>query len=386
MNNFYFQIPTEVYFGKGQIAHLGGSILKNGRKVLLVYCGDSILPAGLYQTIQTIFEQNGIQSFELPGVEPNPKIESVRKGVQICRQNHVEVVLAVGGGSAIDCAKMIAAGAKYNGDAWDLAQNASLIQKMLPLITVVTLAATGSEMDRYAVISNRSTNEKIGVFSPLFYPQASILDPEYTFTVPKTQTAAGTADMMSHVMESYFNNVTGAYIQARISEALLKTCIHYGPIACREPENYEARANLMWASTLANDGLTWRGADVVISAHPIGHQLSAYYDITHGVALAIITPHWMRHILNDKTVRKFADFGVNAWGIDPRLDRFEIANKAIGKLTEFFASLGIPSTLREAGVTEEYLGVMAEKAAVGLENAFSPLASGDVLAILKAAM
>lgn len=386
MNNFYYQIPTEIYFGKGQIEHLGESILKFGTKVLLVYGGGSIKRTGLYQTIQTIFEQNEIESFELNGVEPNPRIDTVRKGVQLCQQNNVDVVLAVGGGSSIDCAKVVSAGAKYNGDAWDLVRNGSLIKDTLPLITVLTIAATGSEMDRFAVISDMNTNDKIGTFSPLFYPRVSILDPEYTFTVPKNQTAAGTADIMSHIMEHYFNNVKGAYIQDRLSESLLKTCIQYGPIAYNEPENYEARANLMWTSSLAIDGITWRGNEVVTSAHPMEHQLSAYHDITHGVGLAIITPHWMKHILNDKTVSKYVDFGVNVWGIDSNLDPFEIANKSIDKLKEFFASLGIPSTLREVGVTDEYLDVMAKKAAVGLENAFSPLTSEDVLSIYKASL
>lgn len=386
MNNFYYQIPTEIYFGKGQIERLGDSTLKFGRKVLLVYGGGSIKRTGLHQRILSIFDQNGIEYLELAGVEPNPRIDTVRKGVELCRKNGVDVVLAAGGGSSIDCAKMVSAGAKYDGDAWDLVMDGSLIKSTLPLITVLTIAATGSEMDRLAVISNMSTNDKIGAFSPMFYPKVSILDPEYTFTVPKDQTASGVADIMAHVMERYFHNVEGAYLQDRLSEGLLKTCIHYGPVAYDDPTNYEARANLMWASSLAIDGITWRGNEVATSAHPMEHQLSAYHDITHGVGLAIIIPQWMKHILNDKTVGKFKDFGVNVWGISPELEPFEIAEKAIKMLKEFFASLGIPSTLREVGVTDEYLDVMAEKSAARLENAFYPLTKEDVLAIYKASM
>ncbi len=386
MNNFVYQIPTEIYFGRGQIKHLEESLLKFGHRVLLVYGGGSIKRTGLYQTIQTIFSQSGVESFELAGVEPNPRIDTVRKGVQLCRQNNVDVILAVGGGSSIDCAKVISAAVKYKGDAWDLVKNGNLIKEALPLIVILTIAATGSEMDRFAVISDMNTNDKLGTFSPLFYPKVSILDPEYTFTVPKNQTAAGTADIMSHIMEHYFHNIEGAYVQDRLSEGLLKTCIHYGPIAYHEPNNYEARANLMWASSLAIDGTTWRGNDVVNSAHPMEHQLSAYHDITHGVGLAIITPHWMKHILNEKTVGKFVDFGVNVWGIDSSLEPFEIADSAIKKLENFYASLDIPSTLREVGVTEEHLVTMAEKASKGLENAFYPLTSADVLAIYKASL
>lgn len=386
MNNFVYQIPTEIYFGRGQIKHLEESLLKFGHRVLLVYGGGSIKRTGLYQTIQTIFSQSGVESFELAGVEPNPRIDTVRKGVQLCRQNNVDVILAVGGGSSIDCAKVISAAVKYKGDAWDLVKNGNLIKEALPLIVILTIAATGSEMDRFAVISDMNTNDKLGTFSPLFYPKVSILDPEYTFTVPKNQTAAGTADIMSHIMEHYFHNIEGAYVQDRLSEGLLKTCIHYGPIAYHEPNNYEARANLMWASSLAIDGTTWRGNDVVNSAHPMEHQLSAYHDITHGVGLAIITPHWMKHILNEKTVGKFVDFGVNVWGIDSSLEPFEIADSAIKKLENFYASLDIPSTLREVGVTEEHFVTMAEKASKGLENAFYPLTSADVLAIYKASL
>lgn len=386
MNNFYYQIPTEIYFGKGQIKNLGLSLQKIGKKVLLVYGGGSIKRTGLYQTIQDIFSKNGVESVELTGVEPNPRIETVRKGVELCRQHQIEVILAVGGGSTLDCAKVVAAGAKYDGDAWDLVVNCSLIKDALPLITILTLAATGSEMDRFAVISDMKTNDKIGTFSPLFYPKVSILDPEYTYTVPKNQTAAGTADIISHIFEHYFNNVKGAYVQNRIAEGLLKTCIQYGPVAYNNSDDYEARANLMWTSSLAIDGITWRGNDVAPSVHPMEHELSAYYDITHGVGLAILTPHWMKYILNDMTVDRFVEYGVNVWGIDSSLDKFSIANKAIEKTADFFRTLEIPATLGEVGIDDAHLEIMAEKAARVLENAFYPLTGKDILAIFKASL
>lgn len=387
MNNFYYHIPTEVYFGRGQIEHLSKAIKQYGNKVLLIYGGGSIKQTGLYDTIKTILEQNQIENVELSGVEPNPRIETVRSGVALCKQNAISVILAVGGGSTIDCAKVVSAGAIYEGDTWDLVLNPGLITETIPVITVLTLAATGSEMDRFAVISNMETNDKIGVFSPKFHPKVSILDPEYTFTVPQNQTAAGTADIMSHILEHYFSNVNGAYVQNRIAESLLKTCITYGPIAYNEPNNYEARANLMWASSLAIDGLTWRGNEVASSVHPMEHQLSAYYDITHGVGLAILTPNWMKHILSDRTVDKFAEYGVNVWDIDPNMDKYEIANTAIDKTKSFFVSLGIPATLTEVGIDEKHFEVMATKAtALGLLNAFSPLTKDAVLAIFQASL
>lgn len=386
MKNFFFQSPTEVYFGKGQISQLAAAIRKYGQKILLVYGGESIKHIGLYGELQTIFQQNGIEAVALAGVEPNPRIESVRKGVALCRSHGIEAVLAVGGGSVIDCAKVVAAGARYNGDPWDLVLDGGRIKAVLPLLTVLTIAASGSEMDRFAVISNPERNDKIGTFSPLFQPKVSILDPSYSFTVPKGQTAAGTADIMSHLMEHYFHKVPGAYVQDRLTEALLKTCIHYGPIAYREPENYEARANLMWASSLAIDGLTWRGNDVGNTAHPLEHQLSAYYDITHGVGLAIITPHWMDYILNDDTVEKFAAFGVHVWDIDPQRPPYDIAKAGIQRLREFFATLEIPARLRDVGIGEEHLREMAAKAAAGLRNPYYPLTSEDILTIYRAAL
>ena len=241
-------------------------------------------------------------------------------------------------------------------------------------------------MDRYAVISNMETNDKIVVVSPSFAPSASILDPEYTYTVPKNQTAAGVADIMSHAMERYFTKVPGTYLQDRLGEGLLKTCIHYGPVALEEPKNYDARANLMWAASLAIDGITWRGNEVPTCVHPMEHQLSAYYDITHGVGLAILTPNWMEHVLNEQTVGKFVEFGVNVWGIDAKLEPFEIARRAISETRRFFSSLGLPATLREVGISEEHLEDMAKKASPNMENAFYPLTAGDILEIYKASL
>jgi hypothetical protein len=386
MNNFYFQLPTEIFFGKGQISNLGESIKKYGDKVLFVYGGGSIKKTGLYDIVLNIFKENNFEWVELSGVEPNPRIDTVRKGVELCKKFGIQAILAVGGGSTIDCAKVTAAAAKYEGDAWDLVLNAALIKEALPIFTVVTLSATGSEMDRGAVISKMDTNDKHAAFSPMFYPKVSILDPEYTYSVPKTQTAAGVADIMSHAFEKYFTRVKSAYIQDRVGEAILKTCIHYGPIAYRDPNNYEARANLMWAACLAIDGVTWRGNEVASTCHPIEHQLSAYYDITHGVGLAILTPNWMKYILNEQTVYKFAEYGVNVWGIDPKKDKFEIANEAINKTKALFDSMDIPSTLREVGIGEENLEIMAQKGAKGLQNAFYPLDENDVLQILKASL
>lgn len=387
MNNFVYSIPTKVYFGKGQIEHLGEAVSYYGTRALLVYGGGSIKRMGLYDTVMKQLQENFVPVFELSGVEPNPKIESVREGVKLCRENKIDVVLAVGGGSSIDCAKVVAAGACYDGDPWDLVIHPEKITKALPLVTVLTLSATGSEMNGNAVISDMSKNDKFGTGSELVKPRVSILDPEYTYSVPKNQTAAGTADIMSHIFEVYFNQVEGTFIQARFAESLLKTCIKYGKIAVNDPGNYEARANLMWASSLALNGILSYGAGVAWSCHPMEHELSAFYDITHGVGLAILTPNWMNYVLNEKTVGKFVEYGVNVWGIDPNLDPFEIAKRAIQNTRDFFKEIGIPATLREVGIGEENLEIMAKKSAsMDLENAFVPLDAKDVLAIYRASL
>lgn len=387
MKNFNYSIPTKVHFGKGQIENLALSIKEYGNKVLIVYGGGSIKKIGLYDVIIKIIKDAEISYVELDGVQPNPTIEKVCEGVEACKENNIDVVLAVGGGSVIDCAKVIAAGANYDGDPWDLVLDPSKIDKVLPIITILTLAATGSEMDKYAVISNNETKDKIGTGHKNMIPKVSILDPEYTYTVPKDQTAAGVADIMSHIFESYFNTGVFTDIQDGIAETLLKTCIEYGEIAFNEPENYEARANLMWASSLAINGLISYGTDEnEWSVHPMEHELSAYYNITHGIGLAILTPFWMKYILNDDTVDKFAQYGVNVWGIDKGLDKYTIANRAIKRTYNFFRKLEMPATLSEVGIGTENLNVMAVKAARGLDNAYVPLSEKDVLNIFKAAL
>lgn len=386
MINFNYSIPTKVFFGKDQVNVLPEEVKKYGSRVLLVYGGGSIKKIGLYDKVVELLKSNNISFFELSGVEPNPRVTTVRKGIEICRENNIDLVLAVGGGSTIDCSKVIAAGVSYEGDPWDIVLDPSKIKSVISVASILTLAATGSEMNSGAVISNLETNEKLGTGNPGMTPKFSILDPTYTISVPKNQTAAGTADIMSHTFEVYFNNTEGAYLQNRMAEAILKTCINYGRLAMDEPENYEARSNLMWASSLAINGILSYGKDTNWSVHPMEHELSAYYDITHGVGLAILTPAWMNYVLNDNTVEKFAEYGVNVWNIDSSKDKYDIAKEAINKTRDFFISLDIPTTLREVGIEEEKLEEMANqvvrrRATVGN---FKPLNAEDVLNIYKA--
>lgn len=386
MENFIYSIPTKIYFGKGQVKEIGNIILQYGKKVLIVYGGGSIKRNGIYDDVTSILKEHDISYFELSGVEPNPRITTVRKGVELCRKEGIDVILPIGGGSTIDCAKVIAASASYDGDAWDIVLDPEKIKNVLPIVTILTLAATGSEMDTYAVISNLETNDKIGTGHEDMRPKASILDPSYTFSVPAHQTAAGTADIMSHIFECYFSNEEG-YMQDRMAEGLLKTCIEFGVKAIQEPDNYEARANLMWTSSWAINNFIDLGKGVDWSVHPMEHQLSAYYDITHGVGLAILTPHWMDYILSEKTVDKFKDYGVNVWSIDSKKDPYDIAHEAIQKTQDYFRSMNIPMTLREVGITDEtHFEEMAQKASRSLKYAYVPLSADDVVAIYKRAL
>ena len=385
MNNFTYSIPTKIHFGKGQIAHLS-ELRESGEKVLLVYGGGSIKKAGIYDTAMKILKDAGLCVSELSGVEPNPRIESVVKGVGICKEENIDMVLAIGGGSVIDCGKVIAAGACSEEDPWELVLHPEKITAALPIYSVLTLAATGSEMDKFAVISDLKKNEKWGTASEHMKPKMSIMDPEYTYSVTKKQTAAGTADMISHIFENYFTNVSNADVQARFAEGLLKNCFYYGPVALEHPDDYDARANLMWTSSMAINGILSDGAEVAWCVHPMEHELSAFYDITHGEGLAILTPHWMEFALNEATAKKFADYGRNVWNLPMAEDDMETARKAINCTKEFFKDMGLPSTLREVGIDETYFDVMAEKAAAGCKGSYVELTKEDIVHIYENAL
>lgn len=359
MNNYEYCVPTDIRFGKGQVECLAKEIAKYGKKVLLVYGGGSIKRIGLYDKIYEVLKD--FEIYELPGIEPNPRLTSVDKGAKLCKKHGIDVVLAVGGGSTIDASKHIACATFYDGDPWDLVLDKSKVTKALPIFTVLTICATGSEMNPGAVISNEKTKEKLEINHPYLYPTLSVCDPTYMYSLPKMQTAAGTADIISHIFEQYFQPNDGAYITDRLSEAALKTCFKYGPIALNEPENYEARSNLMWTSSIALNHLFTFGKGGAWSVHPIEHELSAFYDITHGVGLAILTPVWMRYVLSVDTMKRFAMYARNVWDVEKE-DDYEAALAGI-KLTEnFFRELGLPKTLSELGIDDSQFATMASEA------------------------
>ena len=384
MNSFIYDIPTKVYFGKNQLENLV-SELKPYKKVLLVYGGGSIKKSGLYDRVIKFIDDAGLEVFELSGVEPNPEIGTVRRGVKIAKEKEVDVILAVGGGSVIDCAKWIAGGAKVEFDAWEFYSKNAPVNSALPIVSVLTLSATGSEMDACGVVTNPQTKEKVGKLAQPLYPKVSFLDPTLTYTVDKYQTACGSADILSHVIETYFSKDEDLFMLDAVMEGIMKTVIKYAPIALDNPCDYEARANLMWASSWAINGFVLGGKVKAWSCHPLEHQLTAYYGITHGLGLAILTPKWMKYCLDDTTVDKFVSYGVNVFDIDKTLPKYDIANLAIDKTAEFlYQTLGLSDSFSKVGIGAENISAMAKGASKGgFIDGFKPLHKEDIEKIYK---
>ena len=383
MQNFDYMTPTRLIFGKESILKLPEVMAPLGKRVLLTYGGGSIKKLGLYDRVKELLKD--FEIFELPGIQPNPKYNpSVLEGVRICKEQQVDVILAVGGGSVLDCSKAIAAGAKYDGDPWDLITYKVKAQAALPIVDILTLAATGSEYDCGGVISRTETNDKIGYVDPLLFPVCSIRDPVYTFSVSKKQTAAGCADAMNHTIEQYFAADT-TLLNDGFCESMLRSLMVNARKCLENPEDYTARAEMMLCCTYGCNGILSLGnSSSGWPCHGIEHALSAYYDITHGEGLAIITPRWMRHILCDKTIDRFVKYGINVFGIDASLSKQEIAEKAIDETYRFFESINIPMHLREVGIDDSRIDEMAHHIAVneGLEHAYVSLTEKDIKKIL----
>jgi len=387
MNNFIYNIPTKVYFGENQLQkNLGQEIKKYGEKVLLVYGGGTIKKIGLYQDIIQELQDFNIEVYEFSGIEPNPRHTSINKAASICKEKDIDVILGVGGGSVIDSCKIIAAGRYYDGDIWDFVAKKAEIQKALPIITILTLAATGSEMNTTSVISNIETNEKKSVKSPLTLPKVSFLDPTITYSVNKYQTACGSCDILSHILETYFSRNNGLYMLDTVMEGLMKTVIRYSKIAYNQPKNYEARANLMWASSWAINGFSRIDRQPNIwSCHLLEHQLSAFYDITHGLGLAILTPRYLRYMLNENTVDRYYQFGVNVWNIDESLPKMEVAEKSIECLEKLlYKDLELTNNLSDLNIDERHFEEMANRiCSNGIVEGFMDIDKEDIMEIFK---
>ena len=353
MENFSFKNPTDIRFGKDKIdGELRDAVTSFGENVLLVYGGQSIKRSGLYERVLKLLD--GLNIVELPGIAPNPKIDSVREGQKLVKANDIDVILAVGGGSVIDASKVIGSARYYEGDPWDLVLDSGKRMKIdqLPLIDILTLSATGSEMNRGSVISNPQTNQKFGTGGPNT-PSISFLDPTLTYTVPTRQTAAGSMDIMSHLIEQYFDRSENNDVSKGMIEGLMRSVIKWAPVAIKDPDNYDARANLMWTATMALNGIVGLGDVNGWTVHPMEHELSAYYDITHGVGLGILTPRWLKVVAQDSSTHELmARFAKNVWGVDTdNVD--DAANQAIKETYDWISSHGFEMTLPEVGIKDE---------------------------------
>ncbi|UOQ46069.1 iron-containing alcohol dehydrogenase [Halobacillus salinarum] len=385
MDAFTFQNPTKLIFGKNQVEKLQAELPENTSKVLLVYGGGSIKRNGLYDQVIKQLQQAEVEVTELGGVEPNPRLSTVREGVDLCKRENIDFILAVGGGSVIDCSKTIAAGAKYDGDAWDLVTKKATPDGALPFGTVLTLAATGSEMNAGAVITNWETNEKYGWgYAPYTFPKFSILDPQNTITVPRDQTVYGIVDMMSHLFEQYFHNPTDSIVQDEMVEGVLRAVIDTAPKLLENLESYEHRETILYAGTIALNGMLQMGYRGDWGSHNIEHAVSAVYDIPHAGGLAILFPNWMTHNLDvdEKRFARMAEkvFRVNREG---KTDR-QTAEEGIAALRSFWSSIGAPSALSDYQIGEDKFDLIVERSMNrGTFGNFTKLEGTDVEKILE---
>ncbi len=390
MENFVFNIPTIAYVGKGQISNLASSIKQfGGTKVLLAYGGGSIKKNGIYDAIVQELNNADIMFVEISGIKPNPPIKDVYKGVEIYKENTCDFILAVGGGSTLDAAKAMAAGAKYDGDVFDLISSKVVVEEASPLGTVLTMAGTGSELDMGGVITVGEDHKKHAIMSPLLNPKFSILDPEYTYTVNEHHSMAGCSDILSHLLEQYLRPDVNIDVPDRMNEGVMKVVLDNTPKIKENPEDYIARTNIMWASSMALGGFQFMSGKVfgAFPVHSLGHELSSLNDMTHGVTLALITPSWIRFTMNKTSEYNamFAKFARNIFVI-VETDDVKAANLGIEALEEFYKQIGMPKNMRESGISEDKLEYYAQKATeFGDIGTMTPINQDEALEIYKMA-
>lgn len=390
MNNFQFCSPTEFVFGKGMENEAGNYVKKHGgTKVLLHYGGGSAVKSGLLDRVKDSLEKAGISVITLGGVKPNPRDTLVYRGIDICRTEGVDFIVAVGGGSVIDSSKAIAMGVPYDGDFWDFYAGKAQIQAALPVGTVLTIAAAGSEGSGDSVVTREADGLKRGTGSDLIRPRFSILNPELTCTLPAYQTACGATDIMAHVFERYFTNTQEVEITDRLCEAVLLTMVKETPRVIAQPDLYEARANIMWAGTVAHTNIVGVGREQDWNSHGIEHELSALYDCAHGAGLAVIMPAWMEYVYQHDVMR-FAQIAVRLWGCqmdfaDPEVTALE----GIRRFRQFLHSIGMPVNFAELGAKEEDIPKLVEKFGIGIGDGrtggFVALSANDIAEIYRIA-
>lgn len=390
MQNFSYYSPTEFVFGRGAEEKAGEMIRKRGgTKALVHFGGGSAIKSGLMDRVTASLEAANIPYVTLGGVQPNPRSSLVYRGIELARAERVDFILAVGGGSVIDSSKAIALGVPYDGDFWDFFCGKARPEKALGVGVVLTLAAAGSEGSKSCVITQEDGGFKRGCGNELNRPKFALMNPEVTYTLPAYQTACGATDMMAHVLERYFTNEKGVDLTDRLCEAVLSAVIKAAPVAIAEPDNYEARAQLMWAGTLAHNDSCGLGREGDWASHQIEHELSARYDVAHGAGLAVVFPAWMRYQLDHDPMR-FAQLAVRVWGCDMDFEHPEkTALDGIARYEQFLKSIGMPTRLAELNVDPADIPAMAEKCKrnnAGRLGFFRPLDTEDIAKILYSAM
>ncbi|ORC29900.1 NADH-dependent alcohol dehydrogenase [Marispirochaeta aestuarii] len=388
MNNFEFLNPTKIIFGKDVEEHVGKEVKKHSSSCLLHYGGGSIKKNGLYDRIVHSLKSEKIRFIELGGVQPNPRLSLVREGIKICRENDLNFVLAVGGGSVIDSAKAIAVGVPYSGDVWNFYSGEATPEKKLGVGSVLTIPAAGSEASHSSVITNEEGMLKRPLNMEMNRPSFTFMNPELTFTLSKYQTACGIADILSHVMERYFTNIKNVDFTDRLCEATMKTVINNAYIVSKNPKDYNARAEIMWASTIAHNNLLSTGRIGDFGSHFIEHELSSINDVAHGAGLAIIFPAWAKYV-QEKLSEKFLQFAVRVWNIDQNFENpKETIMEGINRLESFFTFLGLPTKLKHIGIGEDNFNEIAVKTLYGRNGSVGNVVSlgkDDIINILKLA-
>ncbi len=365
MKNFQFQNPTRILFGRGYEEKVGAQVAGYSKNILLHFGGGSIKASGLYDRVTASLKKAGVSWVELSGVKPNPRLSLVHEGVKLCKEHKLGLILAVGGGSVIDSAKAIAMGAVIEGDVWDFYLGKGEPVAALPIGTVLTIPAAGSEASTGTVITNEEGWLKRAVNSELIYPRFSILNPELAFSLPKFQVACGVTDIMAHLMERYFTNITHVSFTDRLLEATMKTLINLAPKVLENSQDYDAWSELMWAGTVAHNNLLDTGRVGDWASHDIEHEISGIYDIAHGAGLAVIFPAWMKHVLNHD-LNRFVQWSVRVWNVE--MDVFNpeaVAREGIARMEEFFHSIGLGTHLVDLGIQDDRISEMADKCTGG---------------------
>ncbi len=390
MQDFRFYSPTYFCFGRESEKNIGELVKRfSGTKVLIHYGSGSIKRNGVFERVTASLKAASIPFVELGGVQPNPRSSLVYKGIELCRREGVDFILAVGGGSTIDSAKGIALGVPYDGDFWDFYKNDVMVETALPVGTVLTIAAAGSEGSPDTVVTNEDGSFKLAAHGEVLRPKFSILNPESTLTLSAYQTACGITDIMAHVCERYFTNTKNVEITDRLCEAVLKTMIEESPKVIANLTDYDARANIMWAGTVAHTDICGVGRAQDWNSHNLEHELSAFYDVAHGAGLAVIMPCWMKHAMS-RGVSRFAQFAVRVWGCDMNFERPEItAAEGISRFRRFLTSIGMPATFGELGAKEEDIPAMVDHLFTAYPEplpGFIPISRSDAEAIYRLAL